>query len=353
MADTNINMLILGQTGSGKSTLLNYLYGNEKVKKGAGKVVTEYGDFTSVKIPSPSKPGVTVTILDSWGLEANKAEDWKKLINDKLIATLSYADMICAIVYCISYSKDRIHEFEIARLKELLEKGYKIVIAMTHADNGGFPSKKVTFRETLEKGLPEYRQYYDVVDICSESKKKIGTSVPTVTFGKEELFNQIEKDVSVNFIKVFMANIQEWRIQSLKKIDAFYAEYKGAIDSGSNSNLKDRAKLIQSEIKHLARDILDLINTAIEDAKSFYSDVGGSFTGVRYPDWNWDDILLGVGNLLKNMFETWKNILTGGSVVKEQLEKRLNEAIESLRTEVENRFKQAEEIGEKIRRRNA
>lgn len=100
MAQTNINVLILGKTGSGKSALINYLYGEEVLKEGIGKPVTAKGDFKSLRVPSPLKPDVTITIYDSWGLEANRAEEWERLMREKLTATLSYADMITA--WCIA-----------------------------------------------------------------------------------------------------------------------------------------------------------------------------------------------------------------------------------------------------------
>jgi len=91
----------------------------------------------------------------------------------------------------------------------------------------------------------------------------------------------------------------------------------------------------------------------MEEAKSFYSKIGGAFGHVYYPDWELADIVVGIGFLLERFGETLKNIFTGGGVVKEQLYKRLDEAVESLKAEVEKRFKQAEEFGEKIRRQQA
>jgi len=171
--------------------------------------------------------------------------------------------------------------------------------------------------------------------------------------GRMSCLPKLKGTCPLNFVKVFMANIREWREQSLKKIGEFNDEHRSTIASGSNANLKDRAKLIQSEIKHLAKDIFDRINTAMEEAKSFYSKIGGAFGHVYYPDWELADIVVGIGFLLERFGETLKNIFTGGGVVKEQLYKRLDEAVESLKAEVEKRFKQAEEFGEKIRRQQA
>jgi predicted GTPase len=132
----NINILVLGHTGSGKSTMINYLYGSEVLQKGTGRPVTKKGDFTPIQIPSPLKAGLTLTILDSWGLESNKADEWKDHIKEKLKETWSYTEMIYCVIYCLAYSNDRIQDFEIEILKELLQKGYKIVIALTMADDG-------------------------------------------------------------------------------------------------------------------------------------------------------------------------------------------------------------------------
>ncbi|MDR1377938.1 MAG: 50S ribosome-binding GTPase [Synergistaceae bacterium] len=123
-----INVIILGQTGVGKSARINYLFGKEVVKVISGPPGNGRDDFNKITVLSPLRPDVSINIFDSWGLESAKANDWKSVINKKLSKDkLSPDDMIFGIVYCSSYANDRVQDFEIEILKELLGKEYKII----------------------------------------------------------------------------------------------------------------------------------------------------------------------------------------------------------------------------------
>ena len=66
------NVLIMGKTGVGKSSFINYLYPNAKREIGAGRQVTSKGIHQSTL---ELDNGLTVNLYDTWGLEADKAEE--------------------------------------------------------------------------------------------------------------------------------------------------------------------------------------------------------------------------------------------------------------------------------------
>jgi GTP-binding protein EngB required for normal cell division len=285
MKQPEINTLILGQTGVGKSALINYLYGKDVVRTGTGKPVTERGDFTKISVPSPFKSDVKINIFDSWGLESDKAEDWEAVIDEKLNAELSFDEMVYAIVYCSSYANDRVQDFEIKMLKKLLSKKYKVTIALTKADNSGFETKKTVFREKYAKELPEYRGDYSVVDICAEAKPKLGQSAASaLTFGKEELLKELEKDFLTNFVNVVYARWTDWKDESLAKLKNFrkcgvsrIEDFKGDFFDSNKDKAKQIAVDLINELKKLINDIQDKIKRAIEDLKAWYEQAAGAF----------------------------------------------------------------------------
>ncbi|MCL2184584.1 MAG: GTPase domain-containing protein [Treponema sp.] len=350
MSDININMLILGQTGSGKSTLINYIYGKKVVETGMGLPVTSKGDFTRVKIQSPLKPSITHTFYDSWGLESNKAEEWKKIIKEKLTSTLSYKDMIFGIIYCLSYSQDRIHDFEISMIKELLNRGYKIIIALTNADNSGYETKKIAFREKLNKELNDYLQYFDTVDICAEAVQKLGQKTARRPFGKEELFKQLEKDIISNYSKVLVANIKTWYKRSKEKTNNFYSEqfkkiekfYEFDFNSTLEKQAEEEANRLQEAVKNLIKEIFDKYNSAIKEAEDFYSRISGSYNNLKLPLWHiilLDSIPL-VGFII--LFFSRK------SFAKKQLIESLNQSIKMINDEIDKALIFTKEFGEKL-----
>ncbi|GHU84577.1 hypothetical protein FACS189473_2250 [Spirochaetia bacterium] len=360
-----INVMILGQTGVGKSSLINYLYGSEKVTTGTGKPVTGRGDFQKVIVPSPLKPDTNICILDSWGLESNRAEDWKNVINEKLSGSLSFDDMVYGIVYCMSYASGRIQDFEIAMLKELLAKQYKVIIALTNADSGNYEEYKTVYRDKLTRELPEFHDVYTVVDVCAQAKPKLGqSSADAKTFGKEELFVQLEKDAGQNFVKVILAHWTDWRDESIKSMRTFRLSQSKKINEFKGKFLElpdDKEMRFFSEMRSEAQGITDQIfakvKNGLEDAKELYQHLYGAFartsalralstiTGLPLSSFFMQmDSTLGKNEFQRLQDHFFAGIFTGKSLLKNEIIEKLEYLVNAVENEIQKFYGKAEKM---------
>jgi GTP-binding protein EngB required for normal cell division len=354
---SEINIMVLGPAGVGKGSLINYLYGSKVAKVGAGLPKTPRGEFQKVPLQSPLKPEIKINIFDSWGLESNKAEDWKNEINSKLSSTLSFDDMIYGIVYCTSYSNGRIQDFEIEMLKELLSKDYKVVIALTKADNGGYETKKKAFRDKLEKELPEHRGNYSVIDICAQAKPKLGqTESSTSTFGKEVFFEALENDIFVNFVKVIYSQWIVWKDESREQLRRFKQEgtakilkFNGPLLSTKKTKADIIAKELEGDLRTLAGSIFEKIKNGTEDILHLYQQVSGAFFSSERQKRKLVELTTAGDILFKILIEiTTLRWLIFSFVKKAQLQQQLIEeldgAVEKIDQKILDIYSQAEKL---------
>ena len=127
------NILIAGKSGVGKSSLLNYIFGEEVAETGAGKPVTAEG-LHEYSFELKDNDRISFSICDSWGLEPDKADEWHKQIIDKVAEYDKHSinEWFSTIIYCLSADSDRVEDFEISIINDLIAEKNNVNVVITH-----------------------------------------------------------------------------------------------------------------------------------------------------------------------------------------------------------------------------
>lgn len=227
VAPCNTNVLMLGKTGAGKSSLTNYLYGQELVIGKAGAPVTIKGFH---KQPSFEYKGLKITIYDSWGIEADKTSEWKKLLRQELEKTdsASIADWFHTVIYCFDAKASRLDQFEKEEIIDsLLSRGVRLIFALTKWDLCS-DKEKTAAKDVLKKNYPDL----DCTPICSVSKK-LRNGTLTSKLGKEDLFKYMCLNLRDNLvfktISIAKSKLSSALNKAEEKILDYYDEKTGPL----------------------------------------------------------------------------------------------------------------------------
>jgi energy-coupling factor transporter ATP-binding protein EcfA2 len=209
------NVLVLGKSGSGKSSLLNYLWGDVIAKAGVGRPVTErsIGDKLGIYASEPIKAGeIELVIFDSWGMEADKADEWYEVISNEARRreeSSKIEDWFHTVIYCISAKGARVEEFEIKGVVEPLEKaGHSVMFALTKAGLAS-DDEKQKVREAIEAACSNHVKIVEVESVSQTLRGGRSTSAS----GRDELMAAVGDN--------FVANLQtKLRTKYLEKCEA-------------------------------------------------------------------------------------------------------------------------------------
>lgn len=244
------NVLILGKSGVGKSSFINYIYGQNIRENGAGKPFTPKGLY---KVTHEVEH-IIVNIYDTWGLEANKVYDWKKIVLDEVNKhneQNSIKDWFHTIYYCFSASTARIEDFEIKEiLKPLIMNGNKVTLIITHCDVRGAEEKSKGMIEKLLKELPISE--LDIIKVCSERKKLLGGKIKE-PFGKEEVLERLKSNL---WEDIKIKTPKQYELYITDEIKRYREEVKNTIEYVFNNKLT----------KYTLDDIYEYINQALNNA---------------------------------------------------------------------------------------
>lgn len=246
-----LNLLILGQTGVGKSSLLNKLAGKPLFrtaddKEGGAKVRpnTDYGIF----LETVEIDGKKVNVYDSWGIERNKAEEWKKLIDKELEernVDKDIKDWFHSVTFCISAGKNGMEYIEIDIIKKLLDAKYNVIVALTQADYGN--------KEENDKLIDIIKNKTGaniVIPISANPKKSMIMTEAPKPFGLEEY----KAAILVSWERIFTDRMPLHIIEKLKK------DIENAKKNAPNRKPKD-----DDDLKILAKEIQEYFNNVLKE----------------------------------------------------------------------------------------
>lgn len=179
--EKHVNIVISGKTGIGKSTLINAIFGEDKVKTGTGRPVTQQ---TSL-IESETSP---VRIYDTKGFESQGAQaimdDITRLVYEKN-RDVDVDGMIGVIWYAINAESKRIDPGEMKFVRQLInEQEVPVIIILTQAKD------RATTEELMEAIRNENLGVKNIIPVVAkeiEMESFGGVIIPIPTMGLDQL----------------------------------------------------------------------------------------------------------------------------------------------------------------------
>jgi len=206
------NILVVGRTGAGKSSLINYLAGQKVAEVGVGRPVTSVDDLNSYCCDFM---GVPIRLFDSWGIEVDKTEDWKrrtlKILKDNGDFSDDDAAWFHTVVYCISAVNGRVEPIDQTMIRYFQQESFSVVVALTNADR--------TADEDMKKVEAGLGRETVVTQISSGGRTRYGVSEQ---FGKEKLLLAIVQSAMRNLPrrteKRLRADVESWRMGMIDRL---------------------------------------------------------------------------------------------------------------------------------------
>lgn len=269
------NILIAGKSGVGKSSLLNYIFNEDVSEVGSGEPVTKKGIHGHTYIPKENA-NVEFSIYDSWGLEAGKEDEWhERIINEvEKYDKRSINEWFSTIIYCFSADSDRVEDFEINIIKDLIKEKNNITVVITHCksedDDRAVRMKKRVIENTNVSS--------DSVIFVSNYEKKL-LSVKVEKFGREEVVRSIIRNLWNNFKKKV-----PYKIKTLVE-EQFCNERDKLHDMVASTNflLQRRKNLdkfedkINAEFEQFVKESVNKLNYEFNEAYEYYRKLSNEY----------------------------------------------------------------------------
>ena len=267
------NIIVLGHTGAGKSSFINYIIGQDLLKTGSGKPITQtFDSYTDDKAF-----GLPVCIYDSKGLEVAQYSQMSDEIIQFIQKKCENEDIyqwIHTIFYCINRRKARLDESEKRFIQRIqLETKRTVHIVLTNCDNS--PNDEA-MKKYIYDALGNDIHLYCVSSVAERTRR--GT---TNQFGRESvidgIFEVLWQDIlhvmarltATQFSQHFNMVMDEFFILLKAKILEQDEKFKtdGFLDDLRNWLLSDEIKNVKE--KAFVCACSDLLRQKIDTIKTY------------------------------------------------------------------------------------
>ncbi|MGL4673004.1 GTPase [Cetobacterium sp.] len=263
-------ILVIGKSGVGKSSLINYLFdGEELCETGAGKPVTGKGIFRKKYMKD-------YYLYDTWGLEPDKKNEWKKMLSDclenkqKKEIDLPFKGYFDTVFYCLSAKGARLEDAE-KEIIEMLWNSKQVPIVVLTKSNIASEKEKNSLKEQLRK----IDGNIDIVEIGSVEEETFSGKVET--FGKENVERLIyisHIDKLVNFAPSYLIKKSKEELEKQKKRIKQNIDKKLYDTDSYNEEIKKVVnEMIPQKLEKDLKKILSLYNFNINLEIQKYSSV--------------------------------------------------------------------------------
>ena len=242
--ELTLNLLILGQTGVGKSSLINALFGRKVAESRVGPpVLIEKG----IKEYPTELDGKKVNLFDTEGIEVDKVPKFKEMIDKALKerrVDKDIKDWFHSITYCVQAGGYKIQDFDIEIIKQFVDEGYNVIVALTKSDQIG-KAKREEFIDKIKKEVKE------------KTKKDI--MVITVSADPEQLDHMTEKPKPSGLEEYKAAILISWREIFINRIPVHIVEkLKKDIENAKyNAPREGKDKELSNKIQEYFSNILN------------------------------------------------------------------------------------------------
>ena len=337
------NILILGKSGVGKSSLLNYLFGKDVSPIGHGKPTTTKGIHQH---PPFENNGVSFCIHDSWGLEDDKADTWKKLIEDEVKKNGAQGprDWFHTILYCVDAERARVDDFEInAVLHPLLASGNRVLFALTKAGLNENNTKETA--AVLKEKFPVCEQ----VEVESVSAELFTRSVTQK--GREELLEKLCHNLQDNIIFKSICRYEAETIQAIRDkftsgVLRYFDEHSSLVAHHGEGFRKKIIEFASESVRNILSDNEKKLKEHIENGSLLSSTVSNSFQPyegnhkkITIPplNMNWDNSFSDYAGTIIAVILVPGGFFVRGSVVRDDIKKACIKCNDDIEKQIKQR----------------
>lgn len=282
MSMQNTNILLCGKTGVGKSSLLNYLLGEDAAGVGHGRPETQEGIF---KHPPLHHNNISLTIYDTYGLEPDKEEKWREIIEKEALRNQknNVRDWFHSVVYCVDAQRARIEDFEVQQiLRPLMRNGNRILFVLTKS------SLDVHKTDATERVLRQHFPGATVVRV--ESVVSETYTGKTEQKGREELLEKFLLNMRENILYTAITKYQREAIKDVRKkfvsgVMGYYDEKTSVLSHLDEKLMQEITDFAQNHMKTILDSNIAELSKNIEEAQNILKNVSASLRyGTQIPD---------------------------------------------------------------------